>query len=129
MAEYIYTLTKTAVEKIFSVTFAFKSADAADIAQFGKYGPPTADFGGSFPDTPAGSPDASNTFALPFNVKNLVTGLPHTQVFNGNTNLNAEAHAKIYETEVKARISTSITAVRGITATLILGTLDVTLTP
>ena len=102
---YFVIIDKTLADSQYTVKFSLKEITANDQALMDKYGPPTVDFGGSFTGPPA--------FTLPNNVRNLETGLPVMQVFDGVADAQAESKANVWESEVQTKITTELTTLRG----------------
>jgi len=101
---YFVTIEKVLADKQYSVKLSLKEVTANDKALFDKYGPPTVDFGGPFTGPPA--------FTLNSNVRNLETGLPVLQIFDGVSDTQAESKANVWETEMRVKLNSAMSTLR-----------------
>lgn len=101
---YIYKVEKTILNDQFTVKLSLLDITEADVQLMAKYGAPVVDFGGSFTGPPA--------FTLPVSQRNLQTGLPVQQIFDGNADPAAESKANVYDSEIRVRISTEMVTLR-----------------
>jgi hypothetical protein len=102
---YFVQIDKTLADSQYTVKISLKEITANDRALIDKYGAPVVNFGGSFTGPPA--------FTLPDLNRNLETGLPVVQVFDGVADVQAESKANVWEAENIAKMTTALTTLRG----------------